>query len=361
MISHTCQKYSREKLNKHSSNNFRQQAIAARSIGLSESAINLNNIYDNNLWHGACFSSTPNDQIMPLKRIISAIIGISLAFALLILGGWYFSAAIAIVIYLGLREYFQLVRAKGIAPAGKTSMVLSLLLLACATVTPQLTDAMFPLTGALICFYLLFQPKMATIADISTSLLGLFYGGYLPSYWVRLRLGYASFTPDFTKGFSLSLNGFWPQSWANPETFPTGLLVTVLAFACIWAADIGAYIMGKWLGRTRLSDISPKKTVEGSLWGIGGSMLVALLGAWYLHWPYWEFSGALLGLLIGVVSLLGDLTESMMKRDAGVKDSGQLIPGHGGILDRTDSYVFTAPLVYYFVALLLPLLNTLVF
>ncbi|MCT0254793.1 MULTISPECIES: phosphatidate cytidylyltransferase [unclassified Synechocystis] len=293
---------------------------------------------------------------MPTQRIISAVIGIALAFSLLILGGWYFSAAIALVIYLGLREYFQMVRAKGIAPAAKTTIVLSLVLLLSATVTPHLTDAFFPLTGALICFYLLFQPKMATIADISTSLLGLFYGGYLPSYWVRLRLGDGAINP---MGLHLPLNGFWPESWDHPENFPTGLLVTILAFACIWAADIGAYIMGKWLGRTRLSDISPKKTVEGSLWGVGGSLLVGVLGAWYLQWPYWEVTGALLGLLIGIVSLLGDLTESMMKRDAGVKDSGQLIPGHGGILDRTDSYVFTAPLVYYFVVLLLPVLNTL--
>ncbi|MFM7190244.1 MAG: phosphatidate cytidylyltransferase, partial [Microcystaceae cyanobacterium] len=130
---------------------------------------------------------------MPWPRIISAVIAICLALSLLILGGWYFAGAIALIIYLGLREYFQLVRAKGIEPATKTTIVLSLLLLVSATVTPDLTDALFPLTGALICFYLLFQPKMATIADISTSLLGLFYGGYLPSYWVRLRVSLPNF------------------------------------------------------------------------------------------------------------------------------------------------------------------------
>jgi phosphatidate cytidylyltransferase len=151
--------------------------------------------------------------------------------------------------------------------------------------------------------------------------------------------------------------GYWPDSWTEPRLFPLALTVTFLAFGCIWAADIGAYIMGKWLGKTSLSSISPKKTVEGALFGIGGSVIVAALGAWYLDWPYWLVTGSLLGTLIGIVSLLGDLTESLMKRDAGVKDSGQLIPGHGGILDRTDSYVFTAPLVYYFVALLLPLLS----
>jgi phosphatidate cytidylyltransferase len=153
--------------------------------------------------------------------------------------------------------------------------------------------------------------------------------------------------------------GYWPESWTDWSHFPPSLTVTLLAMACIWAADIGAYFMGKWFGRTRLSPISPKKTVEGAVFGIAGSLIVASLGAWYLEWPYWEISGLLLGMLIGVVSLLGDLTESMMKRDAGVKDSGQLIPGHGGILDRTDSYVFTAPLVYYFVTLFLPLLHSL--
>jgi phosphatidate cytidylyltransferase len=295
---------------------------------------------------------------MPWTRIISTIVTITLALTMLIVGGWYFTLGLCLIVLLGQLEYFQLVRAKGIVPAAKTTLVVSQVLLITAAVAPPLTDALFPLTGALICFYLLFQSKLATIADISTSILGLFYGGYLPSYWIRLRVGFANTVPTVNiTSNNFSLMGFWPKSWTEPNLFPPMLMVTFIAFSCILAADIGAYIMGKWLGKTRLSDISPEKTVEGAIFGLLGSIIVAELGAWYLNWPYGYLTGLLLGILIGIVSLLGDLTESMMKRDAGVKDSGQLIPGHGGILDRTDSYVFTAPLVYYFITLLLPLLD----
>jgi phosphatidate cytidylyltransferase len=290
---------------------------------------------------------------MSLTRIISAIVAIALALISIILGGWYFTVGIGILIFLAQVEYFRLVRAKGIEPAGKTTMVVSQILLICASVAPNMTDAMFCLGGTIICFYLLFQPKMATIADIASSILGLFYCGYLPTYWVRLRVS----LPNAIRITNLPLEGYWPNSWSDIRTFPSALTLTFLVMACIWAADIGAYFMGKAFGRTRLSDISPKKTVEGAIFGVIGSLIVAEIGAWYFDFPGWRFSGILLGSLIGITSLLGDLTESMMKRDAGVKDSGQLIPGHGGILDRTDSYVFTAPLVYYFVTLLLPLLK----
>ncbi|MBC6421972.1 MAG: phosphatidate cytidylyltransferase [Hormoscilla sp. SP5CHS1] len=290
---------------------------------------------------------------MPWSRIISGLVAIALALSMTLLGGWYFTIGFGIIIYLGELEYFQLVRATGIAPAGKTTLVVSLILLAFCTLSSTLADAVLPVAGTLICFYLLFQPKLATIADIGSSILGLFYCGYLPSYWVRLRaLG--------TEGHSkLPLGGFWPENWSNLKELPQGLTITLLTFLCIWAADIGAYSFGRVFGRTRLSHISPKKTVEGAVFGVMGSVAVAILGAWYLDWPRGTLTGALLGLMIGIASLLGDLTESMMKRDAGVKDSGQLIPGHGGILDRADSYVFTAPLVYYFVTLLLPLMSSL--
>jgi phosphatidate cytidylyltransferase len=292
---------------------------------------------------------------MPWSRIISGVVAIAFALGMIVFGGWYFTVCGGLIVFLGQQEYFRMVRAKGIAPAAKTTLVVSQLLLISTTINPSLTDAMFPIAGALICFYLLFQSKLASIADISTSILGLFYGGYLPSYWIRLRIGLDDATVQAATT-NLPFNAYWPDSWDDPSSFPRSLTITFLTMACIWAADIGAYIIGKYFGKTRLSLISPKKTVEGAVFGILGSVIVAEIGACYLHWNSWEISGLLLGLLIGVVSLLGDLTESLMKRDAGFKDSGELIPGHGGILDRTDSYVFTAPLVYYFVTLLLPLL-----
>lgn len=293
-----------------------------------------------------------------LSRIISGIIAIILALGMLIFGGWYFTLGFSVIVYLGQLEYFQLVRAKGIQPAGKTTLVVSQALLLTAAFSPNLVDAMFALAGTLICFYLLFQPKLSTIADISSSILGLFYGGYLPSYWVRLRVGLEPHTL-LEKAFAspIDFNENWLENLSFANLSP-GLTATLLAFGCIWAADIGAYIFGKCFGRTRLSDISPKKTVEGAIFGVLGSIVVAILGSWSLQWPGFPWPGLILGLLIGIASLLGDLTESLMKRDAGVKDSGQLIPGHGGILDRADSYVFTAPLVYYFITLFLPLLST---
>jgi phosphatidate cytidylyltransferase len=288
---------------------------------------------------------------MSSTRVISTIVAIAVALCMLVLGDWYFTIGMCIIVYLGQKEYFQLVRAKGIEPASKTTLIASQILLVVSAFAPDVDNALFPILGTLICFYLLFLPKIASIADISTSIFGLFYGGYLPSYWIRLRVG-LDLNPENSFPFH--------TDWATLlKTFdltllPRAFTLTLLSFMCIMMTDIGAYLFGKWLGRTRLSEISPKKTVEGAIFGFMGSILVAILGALALDWHNAFVGGLALGSSIGVTSMLGDLTESVMKRDAGVKDSGELIPGHGGMLDRTDSYIFTAPLVYYFVKLVLP-------
>lgn len=289
---------------------------------------------------------------MSLPRVISTIVAIAVALCMLLLGGWYFTIGMCIIVYLGQSEYFKLVTAKGIEPASKITLVVSQVLLLVGAIGSGIDDALFPVAGTLICFYLLFLPKIASIADISTSLFGLFYGGYLPSYWIRLRVG---FDPVTASSFPFDTN------WSRLLDFdlsilPRAFAITLLSFMCIMVTDIGAYLFGKWLGRTRLSEISPKKTVEGAIFGIMSSVAMGTSGAWVLHWHHWYIGGVALGILIGMTSMLGDLTESVMKRDAGVKDSGDLIPGHGGMLDRTDSYIFTAPLVYYFVTLVLPLI-----
>ncbi|MEI6329399.1 MAG: phosphatidate cytidylyltransferase [Pseudanabaena sp. ELA645] len=300
---------------------------------------------------------------MPWTRIISALLVVPLVLAAIAIGGWAFTAAFALLVVFGEMEYFALVRAKEIVPASKITISVSLALLIVSQLEVSLADAVIPIAGTFICFYLLFQPRIATISDISASILGLFYGGYLPSFWIRIRgLGDGS---AFEVSDRLQQFDFFnylrnlDQLQYLRITFPVsnGCIYILMAFCCIWASDVGAYIFGKIIGRTRLSDISPKKTVEGAIAGLLCCCATAVIWAFSLGWAQWWLSGAILGLLIGIAGLLGDLTESMMKRDAGVKDSGQIMPGHGGILDRADSYVFTAPLVYYFLTLILPLVH----
>ena len=300
---------------------------------------------------------------MPWTRIISALLVIPLVLAAIAIGGWAFTAAFALLVVFGQMEYFALVRVKEIVPASKITIFLSLALLIVSQLNVNLADAMIPIAGTFICFYLLFQSRIATIADISASILGLFYGGYLPSFWVRIRgIGDgANFQVSdrlMQLDFFSHLRNLDQLQFAR-ITFPVsdGCIYVLMGFCCIWGSDVGAYIFGKIFGRTRLSDISPKKTVEGAIAGLLCCCATAIIWAFSLGWTNWGVSGTILGLLIGIAGLLGDLTESMMKRDAGVKDSGQIMPGHGGILDRADSYVFTAPLVYYFLTLILPLVR----
>ena len=133
---------------------------------------------------------------------------------------------------------------------------------------------------------------------------------------------------------------------------PDGTMLIFFVVLVTWAGDTGAYIAGKSLGRHALAPIvSPKKTYEGLAGGIVLACLAAVVArAWFL--PRFSLADCLaLGLLLTIAGLIGDLAESAMKRHAGFKDSGALIPGHGGMLDRLDSLLFTGPAFYYYVAI----------
>ena len=182
---------------------------------------------------------------------------------------------------------------------------------------------------------MLLQPLTGSIADIAASIFGLFYLGFLPSHWLQLRnLDAPALAPSLS-----ALSPEW--SWVT-----SGLAITLSGCLMIVASDIGSWAVGRQFGRRPLSPISPGKTLEGALGGLLASMLVGGLSALLLGWPGWGIPGLLLGALVALIALVGDLTESMMKRDAGVKDSGDVLPGHGGILDRIDSYLFTPAVLY---------------
>jgi phosphatidate cytidylyltransferase len=164
--------------------------------------------------------------------------------------------------------------------------------------------------------------KMLT--GVGATLLGVFYVVFLGGFIISLRVGF-----EFQPGISTKLLGFF--------------------FLIIMGADVGAYFAGRSLGKHKLAPkISPGKTVEGLIGGIIASLLFAVLAHyWFFPELPLKFSLPLAGLMV-IVSVLGDLAESAMKRGSDTKDAANILPGHGGLLDRLDSLLFNAPILYYF-------------
>lgn len=187
------------------------------------------------------------------------------------------------------------------------------------------------LTLAMIgCFFtLLFRSPRATISDIGGTLLAVFYTVYLPVQYILLR--HLNSIPN-------------APHWMQP-----GLHYLVFTLLVISISDISAYYVGRSFGKHLLyPDISPKKTREGA---IGGLIMGILAGVGCSQlWPELPLvHAAILSALLVIVGQLGDLTESMMKRDVGMKDSGAILASHGGILDRIDSYIFSGIVCYYYI------------
>ena len=274
------------------------------------------------------------------------IIGI-FGLVVVILGGFYFTIGITLLTYFALSEFFRMAEFTGIKPATKTTLFsCSILIISTyfelnGLLPKEISNSILPLSSIAICTWLLIQPKPGKISDIATSIFGLFYLGFLPSYWIRLR----EFDTAFLNSNS-GQNGFFEIDYVS------GLSLTLISCLVIVSSDIGSYFIGKKFGKTSLSPISPSKTVEGFFGGMFCAISTGLIFTYLFNWNNFLLIGLIFGIIISLMALIGDLIESMMKRDAKLKDSGNLLPGHGGILDRIDSYIFIPSLIYYIIVII---------
>jgi len=277
-------------------------------------------------------------------------------------GTWSFLAVFAWMAVVAQNEYYYMARQNGVYPTWKLGLLgsISMYIAACSG-DPIVRDAMFPLVGSIIIIYLLLRQEKntppTTMNDVATTFMGIYYFGYMPSFWIRLRcLGVMA--PSRVLGLFLPATtvASAPLQLAERmgvDFFSIGALVQWWTMVSIVSADVAAYFAGKRWGATPLIKISPKKTWEGLLGGCLASMLCSALGATLMGWPLPILSGVLYGLLCAMMALVGDLTISLLKRSAGVKDTGRLLPGHGGLLDRLDSYLLVSAPAYFFIKFVL--------
>jgi phosphatidate cytidylyltransferase len=275
--------------------------------------------------------------------VATAAVGIPVVLALIYAGGWYLQGAVALLILLGLREYYRLARDAGrrVIPAIGYLVALPVALTPpryqlIPTLALLLVWASVELTRLAISFFR--SPKTRLTETLqahqaNATIFGLVYVAWTLAHVTLLRGSRTDAVLLFGRHLVVTGGACW----------------LFLVFATCWGMDTAAYSVGKMWGRRKLCPkISPGKTVEGSIAALFAAVLIVSGLGWWFGSLLWQWQAALLGVILGVVGQLGDLSESKLKRWAGVKDSGAILPGHGGILDRFDSLLFCAPVAYYY-------------
>lgn len=268
------------------------------------------------------------------QRAISAAVLVPVLLLVLAIGGPVLAAAVAIVTVLAALEVFRLLRAAGYPPLPALGTALALAVVLDAAV-PGVLEGSGLLLGAIgivlvaIASFTRPDPHDGLAAWMATT----FGAVYVSLLSFLLRLGHAA--PALPAGA--------PAAWLGAER--SWILLLVLA---VWSYDTGAYLVGSRFGRTKfLTHISPSKTIEGLIGGVVAATVVVGLLLWAVGQP--PVHALILGPLMAGAAQAGDLAESMIKRAGGAGDSGTLIPGHGGILDRVDSFLFAAPVMTLYV------------
>jgi phosphatidate cytidylyltransferase len=268
------------------------------------------------------------------QRAISAAVLVPVLLLVLAIGGPVLAAAVALATALAAIEAFRLLRAAGYPPLPALGTALALAVVFDAAF-PGLLEGSGLLLGAIgiVLVAVASLTRLDPHDGLSTWIATIFGALYVSMLSFLLRLGHAA--PDVPAAA--------PVAWLGAER--GWILLLVLA---VWAYDTGAYLVGRNFGRTRfLTHISPSKTIEGLLGGVVATTVVVGLLLWALGQS--AVHALALGPLAALAAQAGDLAESTLKRAAGAGDSGTLIPGHGGILDRVDSFLFAAPVVTLYV------------
>lgn len=259
------------------------------------------------------------------KRILTAVLGVPLLILIVKLGGIPLLTGVIVITSIGLYELYSTFQVKNSRINILFEIILSIILLIIMDQFPKFILLYITLLFFIHFMYQIFINK-PSFEDGLLSFMGIYYVSFL--------LGHILLFDNILYGNYL----IW--------------LVFLIAFS----TDTFAYFTGLYLGRKKLCPgISPKKTIEGSIGGVLGSLLVCILYGIYLNnlldTNILSRHFIVLGVLTSIISQFGDLTASLIKRNYGIKDFGKIFPGHGGILDRFDSIIFAAPIVYYYISI----------
>jgi phosphatidate cytidylyltransferase len=277
------------------------------------------------------------------RRIIFAVIAAPASIAVIYYGDWALAIVLSILAALAAWEFFRIARETGSFPIEPAGIALAALL-PIAVHGQRLGVYRLSLTAIVAIILLLFAstiwlrgPAGKPLASVSITAFGILYAS-LFSYVYALRYH------DYAVGAA------------------AGTALVLLPILLTWATDVGAYAFGRTFGKKKLMPaVSPGKTVEGAVGGLGLAIVICLLYVRFILMPYAQLGltiqGAVLfAIVVSVAAQVGDLAESLLKREAGVKDSSRILPGHGGILDRFDSLLFVMPIAFLLLGrLLLPI------
>ena len=286
------------------------------------------------------------------KRVAVAAVGIPIAVFVLYIGGWALALLLAIIAGLGAAEFLRIARQREVVPIAAVTIAGAVLFVIIAAMRPSPLQAS-PWFWLLLTALLLIATagviwtrgvEGRPLASAAATLLGVLLTGGTLTYAIFLREALAHSPYRFDQG---DVNTLIASNWA-------GFSLVAFPLAVTWINDTFAYFGGRKFGKHKLIPrVSPGKTREGTIAGLIGSVLTAVIYGHFVfdQWlgiPFNPMYGVIGGVLLSAGAVIGDLAESLLKREAGVKDSGTLLPGHGGVLDRFDALYFTLPIAYWF-------------